>query len=111
MKKVLFVCTANVDRSRTAVDFFSEQFDSISFRSAGVDRVLCEAAGSTFLTQEIFDWADRIFVMESVHFDWIHSNLNTQGKHIIVLEIPDHYTYYSMELIELLQQKCSGLFV
>lgn len=107
---VLFVCTANVDRSKTAQDFFSEQFSDIEFRSAGIDKAQCEQMKTTFLTQDLLDWADKIFAMESDHFEWIHSNLNTEGKHIEVLNIPDMYTYYSIELIELLQQKCNSYF-
>lgn len=107
---VLFVCTANVDRSKTAQDFFSEQFSEIQFRSAGIDQEQCDRMKTTFLTQDLLDWADKVFVMETVHFEWIHSNLETKGMHVEVLNIPDMYTYYSIALIEALQQKCNRYF-
>lgn len=110
MKHVLFVCTANVDRSKTAQDFFSEQFGSIEFKSAGIDELQCKLMNSNFLTQELLDWANHVFVMEDRHFDWIHTHLDAEGKHLEVLNIEDTYTYYSIELIEILQQKCTRYF-
>jgi predicted protein tyrosine phosphatase len=107
---VLFVCSANVDRSKTADDFFSEQFDQIRFNSGGTNHKICQQEGTNPLTQEMVDAADMIFVMEKKHQDWIYDNLNAKGKEMIVLNIEDRYTYYSIKLIELLQQKCNRYF-
>ncbi len=110
MKNTLFICKANVDRSKTAEDFFSEQFNLFDFRSAGIDKGACEINGSNFISQDLLDWADRIFVMEHDHKAWIEQNLDSNGKEFIVLDIPDSYTYYSIELIEILQRKCNKYF-
>lgn len=107
---VLFVCTANVDRSRTAMDFFSEQFSDTRFSSAGTDEELTKKAGTQFLTQVLLDAADHILVMEDKHRQWIEANRNVTPDQIHVLHIPDNYRYYSMDLIELLQQKCAPFF-
>ena len=108
MLKVLFVCSANIDRSKTAEDFFSEQFDNIDFRSAGTHHSICHEKGTKPLKQVDIDDADLILVMENKHRDWIFSNLEVKGKRIEVLGVEDVYTYYSMKLIELLQTKCSA---
>lgn len=107
---VLFVCSGNVDRSKTAEDFFSEQFDQTRFTSGGTNHKICRQEGTNPLTQEMVSDADRIFVMENKHRDWIYENLDAKGKEIIVLGIEDKYTYYSIKLIELLQQKCNRYF-
>ena len=110
MRNILFVCSANVDRSKTAEDFFAEQFNQFAFRSAGTNKTTCQKEGTNFLDQETIDWSDRIFVMENKHKQWIYDNLKPGSKEITVLNIEDKYTYYSIKLIELLQQKCNRYF-
>lgn len=109
-RRVLFVCTANVDRSRTAQNFFNEQFSEIQFTSAGTDEAETHKAGTQFLTQELLDKADTVIVMEDRHKQWIASNLLVDSNKINVLNIPDKYRYYSLELLEELQRKCAPLF-
>ena len=110
MKKILFVCSANVDRSKTAEDFYAEQFSEFKFHSAGTNHTICKEKGTNALVQEDVDWADLILVMETKHRDWIYNNLETKGSQIEVLNIEDVYTYYSIKLIEILQQKCNKYF-
>ncbi|KKT82452.1 MAG: hypothetical protein UW79_C0006G0030 [Candidatus Yanofskybacteria bacterium GW2011_GWA2_44_9] len=57
--KVLFICTANISRSRTAEDLLlgSSVYEA---KSAGFK--WCEGTGQ-LVTQELVDWADRIIVM------------------------------------------------
>lgn len=108
MKNILFVCTANVDRSRTAMDFYAEQYGKLNFKSAGTDAEECKKANSILLTQDLIDWADKIIVMEDKHKNWIERNLNC-NKEIKILEIADEYRYYSIKLIEELQIKMNGV--
>ncbi len=110
MKNILFVCSANVDRSRTAEDFFGEQLDRFHFTSAGTNEELCRKEGTIHLTQAILNEADLVLVMEDKHLQWIREHLETENKRIEVLQIPDHYRYYSMDLIELLQKACQPYF-
>ncbi|MDX2360236.1 MAG: phosphotyrosine protein phosphatase [Crocinitomicaceae bacterium] len=108
--KVLFVCSANVDRSKTAEDFFAEQFTNIAFESAGTNHSICQQKGTNPLDQDFLDNADLTLVMEQKHLNWMKENLNTKGKKIEILGIEDRYRYYSMELIELLQRRCHSYF-
>lgn len=108
MRKVLFVCSANVDRSKTAEVFFAEQFGTIQFKSAGTDAAACAKEGTTHLTSALIDWANEIYVMEQEHADWIQTNLPSTAP-ITILGISDDYRYYSIKLIQLLQEKATRL--
>ncbi len=110
MKNILFVCSANKDRSKTAEDFFAEQFNQYAFKSAGTNHKICNQEGTNPLDQATIDWADAIYVMEKKHQDWIYDNLEVKGKSIEVLAIEDKFTYYSIKLIEILQQKLNRTF-
>jgi predicted protein tyrosine phosphatase len=110
MKNILFVCSGNVDRSKTAEDFYAQKIASLEFRSAGTNHDYCIQHGTHPLLQSDVDWADLILVMETKHLDWIHKNLQKFSAYIEVLNIPDRYKYYSKELIELLQKTCPRYF-
>lgn len=106
MKHILFVCSANKQRSKTADDYFSEKYPDLHFDSAGTNLKICHQEGTNPLTEELVGWADVIFVMEKRHKDQI--NLHTSerySKKIKVLNIPDRFKYYQKELIELLEEK------
>ncbi|MFT6245114.1 MAG: putative protein tyrosine phosphatase [Salibacteraceae bacterium] len=110
MKNILFICSANVDRSKTAEIFYTEKIPSLNFKSAGTNQELCRKAGSNALIQKDLDWADMALVMETKHLKWIQANLKV-GKGIIeVLNISDTYKYYSRELIEMFQRVCPRFF-
>lgn len=67
--RVLFVCTANLQRSPTAQSLFRSWKGRWETRSAGISPVL----GGNGLTQELIDWADLILVMEPVHAEYIEA--------------------------------------
>lgn len=107
-KNILFVCSANKQRSKTADDYFSEKYagSNYVFDSAGTNLKICQKEGTNPLTEELVDWADVIFVMEKRHKDLI--NANTTSKYTVkikTLAIPDRYKYFQKELIDLLEQK------
>jgi len=85
-------------RSRTAETIFRE-LPGHSVRSAGTD-----VNAQVKVNAQLLEWADRIFVMEDKHKEFILKNFRaaTSGKKIIVLGIPDEYQYMNEELISLL---------
>jgi predicted protein tyrosine phosphatase len=102
--KLLFVCTGNRDRSPTAEDLFrnSEPYEA---RSAGTSVFAVRR-----VTQELIDWADKIFVMselEDGHLTFLETHFNLKGKAVYDLDIPDRYQRGSQELINLLAAKIS----
>ncbi|SMC72644.1 low molecular weight phosphatase family protein [Cellulophaga tyrosinoxydans] len=106
MKSILFVCSANKDRSKTAEDYFSKQYPNLSFDAAGTNKKTCNKLGTNYLSKNQLDIADRIFVMENKHLEAIKEAFgSTYYNKITVLNIKDVYTYGSKELIEILTAK------
>lgn len=104
--KILFICSANKQRSKTAEDYFSEKCKDHHFLSAGTNTKVCRKEGTTELTQDLLQWADKVYVMERKHLDQIqkHSGSNYYTK-LEVLDIPDIYKYYDSKLISLFENK------
>ena len=105
-RSILFVCSANVDRSKTAEDYYSAKYPDIEFRSSGTNKSICFQEGTNYLDEEDLEWADVIYVMERKHLKAIKSfsKLKLSNK-IKVLNIPDHFKYNDPKLIEELQSK------
>ena len=101
--KLLFICSANVVRSRTAEDLFKD-LSKYEVKSAGI---LAESINH--LTQIHLDWADLIFVMseeEDHHLTFLKNNFEIKDKKIEVLGIPNIYPAEGdPALIEVLRKK------
>ena len=109
--RVLFVCTANIQRSLTAEHLFKLLYPQVEFRSAGVSKKECARNHSTLCTAKLLAWADSIFVFEQMHIDRISENTDGSAlQKIVNLEIDDIYQYNAPELIELLKKKLKGRF-
>ena len=110
-KTILFICSANKQRSKTAEDYFSSKYADIHFLSAGTNIKICEREGTNPLTIEILERADLIFVMEQKHKKQITDYVNGKfKKELTVLNIPDLYKYYQKELLEILDRKVTSYF-
>lgn len=96
---ILFVCSKNKWRSRTAETIFK---DSVTHdvKSAGTNQ-----GARVKLTEKHLIWADKIFVMEKKHLQIIKQkfHVNIDREKVIVLNIPDEYEYMDEELILLLK--------
>ncbi|CAM3786702.1 hypothetical protein FLGE108171_15020 [Flavobacterium gelidilacus] len=91
-QNILFVCSANKQRSKTAEDYCSLTFKDFNFKSAGTNIKLCNKEGTNPVDTEMLEWANLILVMETKHKELIIKN--TQSKYIkkiIVLDIQDIY--------------------
>ncbi|KAA5532013.1 low molecular weight phosphatase family protein [Paenimyroides baculatum] len=105
-KTILFICSANKQRSKTAEDYFSSKYADFEFISAGTNSKICEQEGTNPLTIELLEQANIIFVMENSHKKEVKNFINGRfKKEIIVLDIKDIYKYYQTELIEILDEK------
>jgi predicted protein tyrosine phosphatase len=96
---ILFVCSMNKWRSRTAETIFRNN-QKHHIKSAGTDN-----DARIKITEKLIDWADLIFVMEKRHRERLHEKFGsvTDDKEIIILDIPDDYQYMDPELIEILE--------
>ncbi len=104
-KKVLFLCTSNINRSKTAEHLAADLFDNIEVKSAGLSTKECLRNNSTLCTEELIHWADVIFTFEPMHEQRIREHLGNVVLNIINLDIEDIYTYYQPELVDILTRK------
>ncbi|MAM30470.1 MAG: phosphotyrosine protein phosphatase [Flavobacteriaceae bacterium] len=104
--KNLFICSANKQRSKTAKDYFAEKYPDHNFKSAGTNTKICRKEGTTELTEDLLEWADKVFVMEKKHFDQIQKHTGSKYySKIKILNIRDIYKYYDADLITILEEK------
>ena len=105
-KKVLFVCTLNQMRSKTAEELYRHD-ERFIIKSAGVAN---EAAVHVDL--ELLIWADYVIVMEEMHLRWINRNypIIYADKKVISLDIPDEFFYMQPVLVKLVKQKFEEVY-
>ena len=99
--KIVFVCTANIDRSPTAEHIYSDRSD-LEVKSAGVSDY-----AMTPITLELVNWADIILCMEKKHkkkIEKIFSGI-AESKVIDVLDVPDIYSYMDINLVNMIREK------
>lgn len=110
IQQVLFVCTANFQRSKTCEDIFKKATKHISVKSAGVSKKECNRRGTTLCTDALLDEADIIYIFETLHSKRIneHTSFRFNTK-LINLDIPDHYSYMSPAFLELVLFKLQAL--
>jgi len=104
MTHILFVCTANLQRSPTAEKLFAN-CPGLETKSAGTD-----AYYGKQVTQELINWAQVIFVMSEEkegHLSYIKNNFSLGGKKVHDLGISDEYKEDSAELKKVLVEKVS----
>jgi len=101
IKKLLFVCNLNRNRSRTAEDTLKDN-ENYEVSSAGI---LEDSVKK--LTRQDLEWADMVFVFEERQRKWIAENFPTEylKKKIITLNIPDIYDYMHPELVRLIKER------
>lgn len=104
-RRVLFVCTANTHRSRTAEDMFGDD-PRYQVRSAGTD-VMDSVPEEQPVTEELLRWADLLFVMEDYHRQALQDRFPESSGRVVVLGIEDRYYRGEPELIRLLRRRLS----
>ena len=101
MKKVLMVCTGNLDRSPTAAMLVAEMCAPMWVTSAGT-----EPWAKNRLTHELVEEADVICVMEEAHHRFIRNRFgDSHAEKVIVLDVPDSYICWDDGLLRLLKPK------
>jgi predicted protein tyrosine phosphatase len=99
--RILFICSQNKLRSPTAEVLFSI-YKGLEVTSAGT-----AADAVTPVSTDLVEWAETIFVMENHHREKLrrHYGFLLGTKRLIVLRIPDEYTFMQPELVSLLKSK------
>lgn len=106
MIKILFVCTANKMRSKTAEELYKND-ERFMVKSAGVADF-----ADVPVNLELLIWADYIVVMEEMHLEWLRQYypITYANKKIFCLEIPDLYDFMEPELVFQVKQKFETLY-
>ena len=92
-KRILFVCSRNKWRSKTAETIFRNSQESI-VKSAGTSK-----SAVIKISKNLIDWADEIYVMERKHKDIIEKKYGRIEDKLSILNIPDDYQYMDEELV------------
>jgi predicted protein tyrosine phosphatase len=98
-QNILFVCTANIDRSKTAEDLY-ENDPRFEVKSCGV-----APFAQVVVTRDLLDWADQIFVMNEIedhHVTALRRRFPGFAKIVIDLNIEDRWKRGHPELISLI---------
>lgn len=108
-KKLLFICTENLQRSPTAEELIntSQEFSNFTARSAGTSPL-----AKNQITKEIIDWSDTIFILNEKydkHKTILLKKFPNTKKPIIDLDIRDVYLKNDPELINKLKNKLINL--
>jgi predicted protein tyrosine phosphatase len=101
-ERILFVCTANVDRSPTAEDLYRDD-ERYEVRSAGV-----APFATVPLSRDLLLWADRVFVMnerEDQHRTLIRIRFPDVDRPLVDLDIEDRWRRGDPELVGLLLRR------
>ena len=103
---ILFVCSRNKWRSRTAEEVFKNN-GAHQVKSAGT-----ENSARIRISENVLIWADIIYVMEQKHKRRIQEKYNRQEimDKIEVLDIPDENQFMDHVLIEILKMHLNHLF-
>ena len=94
--KLLFICSEGKNRSQTAAEMYAgnHEVESFGLFSSIIVNV-----------QPQLDWADKIFVMEQQHKNYIEANYPDLEKEIICLDIPDVFMKNEKSLIDLIRSR------
>jgi predicted protein tyrosine phosphatase len=101
--KLLFICSRNEWRSRTAEEIF-KHLPGYAVKSAGTER-----SARIPVTAGLIGWADQIFAMERKHRDILRQRFPEAvvDRPIYCLDIPDDFTFKDPDLIASLQSAVS----
>ncbi|QWV03894.1 hypothetical protein KQ246_09955 [Pseudoalteromonas shioyasakiensis] len=103
---ILFLCTSNLNRSKTAEDHFAVEDPLRVYRSAGLSEKECKRNSTTLCSEELLEWSDIVFVMEDEHVRRIEQYTGQRFlDKVINLNIPDVYQYGESALIEQLEKR------
>jgi len=105
--RVLFICSQNKLRSRTAETLFEGRlgFDVPSAGNSPDARVVLDA--------KLIQWADRIVCMDREHLSHVRKKFGSIVEHRVLLcwGIPDEYDYMQPELVELLEENWKRILI
>jgi predicted protein tyrosine phosphatase len=105
-KNILFVCSANVNRSVTAQYWFSWLKPENNYSSRGSSKFACNKYGGTLVEETDLQQSDRIICMEKRNRKEIQNRYGSKfDSKTEVAGIKDEYQFLDLELIFELNEK------
>jgi predicted protein tyrosine phosphatase len=104
--KLLFICSRNQWRSRTAEEIF-QSTPGWQVRSAGTSE-----QARIRVSEKLLLWADVVFVMEKRHGEILRERFPeaADSREIVCLGISDDYRFMDEELVAMLRAGVAGYF-
>ena len=101
--KMLFVCTANHDRSPTA-EIMYQRYPGLEAKSTGILKPEKKI-------RECLSWAYVIVVMEDIHEAYIREHFAQElaDKPVFVLGIEDRFRYMEDDLTDLIEERMKAV--
>ncbi len=84
MKKILFVCTSNKDRSPTLESYFKKTNPQNEYKSAGVNKYFCEKKHTHYITESDIEWSDCVVFAEDIHYEIVTKKFNFKKDFVIL---------------------------
>lgn len=109
--KILFVCSGNIRRSRTAHDIYRknpvDEFELCGTHREWIrENIEGEAQGAVEISLQLVAWADRILCMQEEHREFIDYHYGQRyTEKCEVLDVPDYWERGHEELVEILKSK------
>lgn len=104
---ILFLCTSNRHRSRTAEELFNALDGGNEYKSAGLSYKYVAKENTTLCDEKMLAWANKVFVFEDMHIQRIQQHTGDVFiSKIENLDIADEYSYFQRELVLALLAKC-----
>jgi predicted protein tyrosine phosphatase len=101
-ERILFLCTANVDRSPTAADLYAGD-PRYEVRSAGL-----APFARVPVDRELLNWADRVFVMDEKregHRTLLRVRFPDVSRQVVDLDVEDLWRRGHPQLVRLLRRR------
>ena len=97
--KLLFICSANTDRSPTFHNWFARHTDH-EIKSCGVNG----SSYGSIVSEELLNWADHVYVMDIGHYMAIEKKFpNFNLDKVEIIGCSDQYSFEEPELIEIVE--------
>jgi predicted protein tyrosine phosphatase len=99
-KNILFICSANKNRSITAQFWFSLRHPANNYDSAGSSKFATSKYKGKYFNQKQLECADRIICMEKRNYNDIQKIFGTNfNSKIEIANISDNYKFLEIGLI------------
>lgn len=97
-KRILFICSANTDRSPTFHNWFAQHTD-YEVKSCGING----SSYDSLISPDLLGWADEVYVMDLGHYMHIDKNYHCYLHKVQIIGCSDQYSFEDNELIAIVE--------